>query len=774
MQPARLASALSALSLSLLLFPAAIAAPPVQDIAPIQQPSPAAVAEEGGTTEAPPAAGLGAIAGRVSAELTGRSVAGTEVELVDLRRRVRVGEDGAFRFEAVPPGRHVLHAEGPVGHGLVSVGVAAGETATAEISVDITVMEEMVVSATPLARRQLDVAQPLTVLSGDELDQRRQATLGETLDEQAGVSSTYFGPGASRPVIRGFGGERIRTLQGGLGSADASATSPDHAVSADPLSAERIEILRGPATLLYGSSAVGGVVNVLDGRIPSYLPEAALSGQVELGAGTAADERAGAVSLGGGAGPFAWHADYSRRETGDVEIPDDATAEDGDPLGGRLENSALGTDGGALGVSWVGERGFLGVSASAFDTLYGVPAGHHHGDEEEEGEAVRTDLAQRRFDLRGERRFDAGVFQGAKLRVGAADYEHRELEGAAVGTRFENDSWEGRLELVQRRRGDLDGALGLQASSSDFVAVGEEAFVPPSVTDDLALFVFEELARGPLSYQFGLRWESRDVDPEGGLPARSFDGLSGSLGLVWSFAEAYSFTASLSRTERLPSATELFANGPHVATRAFEIGDPGLDAEDSLGLDLSLKTTSDRVTGALNLFVNRFDGFIYEDFTGLQRDGLTVVRFVQRDAEFTGAEADLLWRLAEVGDGHLDLRTRADWVRAELDDGTPLPRIPPLRLGLGLAFHQGPWQAEAEARRIEEQDRVAPGETPTGGHTLLNASVGYRLFAGATVVDLLLRGTNLTDEVARNHVSFLKDDVPLPGRDLSVSVRLTF
>jgi iron complex outermembrane receptor protein len=246
------------------------------------------------------------------------------------------------------------------------------------------------------------------------------------------------------------------------------------------------------------------------------------------------------------------------------------------------------------------------------------------------------------------------------------------------------------------------------------------------------------------------------------------------LGLVWSFAEEYSFTASLSRTERLPSATELFADGPHVATRAFEIGDPDLDPEESLGFDVSLKSTSERVGGALNLFVNRFDGFIDEDFTGLEEDGLTVVRFVQRDAELVGAEVDLLWRLAEVGGGHLDLRTRADWVRAELDDGSPLPRIPPLRFGLGLSFHQGPWQATAEARRVEEQDRVAPQETPTGGHTLVNASVGYRIFSSKVVTDLLLRGTNLTDQVARNHVSFLKDDVPLPGRDLSLSVRLTF
>lgn len=718
-------------------------------------------------TDPPPTAVTGSIAGRVVADATGNRLARTEVSIVDLRRRTAVDDSGVFRFDDVPAGTWLLRADGPAGRGVARVEVTAGVTAEVDVVVDLAVSEEVVVTASADARSQLEVAQPTTVIAGEELDERLDATLGQTLDEQAGVTSTYFGPGASRPVIRGLGGERIRTLQGGLGSGDAAGTSPDHAVSLDPLSAERIEILRGPSTLLYGSSAVGGVVNVLDERIPDYVPERPVSGEAQMLGGSVADERSGAVSLTGGAGRLAWHADASRRETGDYAIP-----------GGVLESSALENDTVAVGLSWVGTGGFLGISASGFDSLYGVPGHEHHGDEVHDGggadeAALRIDLEQRRLDLRGETALPGRLFSGVKLRLGAADYAHTELEGAAVGTRFRNDSWEGRLELVQRARGGRSGSFGLQLSSSDFAALGAEAFVPPSVTDDRALFAFQEVERGDLSYQLGVRWEGREIDPEGGV-SRSLDGVSGSLGLVWRFAAGYSLTASLSRTERLPTATELYADGPHAATRAFEIGDPHLGNEESLGLDLSLKAAGARLSGSLNLFYNDFDGYIYESFTGAVEDGLDVVRFAQRDAAFVGGEVDVALRLAEIGGGHLDLRTRGDYVRAELADGTPLPRIPPLRLGAGLTWHQGPWHALAEVRWSDDQRRVGENETPTAGSTVVNASTSYRFVSHGTVTDVMLRATNLTDEEVRNHVSLLKDEAPLPGRDVSLLLRLSF
>jgi iron complex outermembrane recepter protein len=739
--------------------------------------------------DAQPSEPPGAIVGRVVAP-TGEGVAGIEVTVVGLRRQATSGIDGGFRFAGVPAGHYLVRATSPLGHGVGHAQVAAGETVTVEVPLELEIRDEVVVSAAADPRSQLEVTQATTVLLGEELDLRREATLGETLDEQPGVASTSFAPGASRPVIRGLGGDRIRVLSSGLGSADAASTSPDHAVSIDPLSAERIEVLRGPATLLYGSSAVGGLVNVLDGRIPEYLPEAGVSGQVEVSGGTVADERAGGASLQGRLhGRLAWHADFLRRETGDYEIPgfaeaghDDEAHEEGEHDGeeevfGLLPNSAVESASGAVGLSWVSERGFLGVAASGFDTLYGVP-GHHHHEEEGEEADVRVDLRQRRLDLRGESVTDRGPFRGAKLRLGMADYEHRELEGPEVGTRFSNDSWEGRLELVQRtaetRLGPLTGSLGLQASRSDFVAAGEEAFVPPSVTDTLAVFAFEEIARGPFRLQLGGRWESADVDPAGALPARSFDGLSGSAGLVWELRDDLSLTASLSRTERLPTANELYADGPHAATRTFEIGDPDLDVEESLGLDMTLKAARQRFRGDVAAFVNRFDGFVFESFPGEEIDGLEVVRFVQEDAEFVGAEVDLDFVLFERDDRHLDLLVRGDWVRAELAGGERLPRIPPVRASLGLSYHQDRWRGLVEARRVEEQDRVAANETPTDGYTLLAAMLGYRLLTDRLVTDVILRGTNLGDEEARNHVSFLKDEVPLPGRDVSLILRVSF
>jgi len=718
---------------------------------------------------ASPAPTTGAIEG-TAADAHGHHATAGEAILVDLRRRTPLTADGGFRFDGVPPGEYLVQVQSAtLGGGVARVTVTAGESARVEVALDVaTLSDELFVTASADPRSQLEVAQPTSVLAGEELDLRRQATLGETLAEEPGISSTYFGPGASRPVIRGLGGDRVRILSDGVGSADASNTSPDHAVSVDPLSAERIEVLRGPATLLYGSSAVGGVVNVFDGRIPDYVPSEPITGQVEVSGGTVADERAGAASLDGGGGRVAWHADFLLRETDDCEIPGRGT--------GVLANSALESEAGSFGVSWIGDQSYIGVSVSGFDTLYGVPGGHHHEESEEGEEHIRIDLEQRRADLRGEYRGLGGLFRGVKYRVGVADYEHVELEGAEIGTRFTNDSWEGRLELVQQRRGRLSGSVGAQIAESDFAAIGEEAFVPPSVTDSWAVFAFEELAlRDDLRFQFGGRFERQDVEPEGDAAGRSDDGVSASLGLLWDPSEDYGVGVSIARSERLPTATELFADGPHIATRAFEIGNPALDTEDSLGIDLSLRKREGRLTGVVNLFANRFDGYIFESFTGEEEDGLQVIRFEQADAEFYGAELAAVGRVVQVGEAHLDLRFGADLVRAELRAGRdPLPRIPPLSAHLGLDFHHGPFRATVEGLRTEEQDRVAANETPTGGYTLLNAALSYRLLLGRTVTDVILRGRNLTDEEARNHVSFLKDVAPLPGRDLSLGLRVGF
>ncbi len=742
-----------------------------------------------------PARGTGAITGRVTT-LEGAPVTDAVVQVVELRRQATVGADGSFRFDAVPAGAYLLEAVSPrLGQAVERTTVSAGGAAEVAMTLDLTVhQDEILVTASPDARSRNEIAQPTSVLSGEELQRQLQPTLGETLSREPGVTSTFFGPGASRPVIRGLGGDRIRVLESGIGSGDASTTSPDHAVSIDPAAAERIEVLRGPATLLYGSSAVGGVVNVIDNRVPERLPDERVTGTAELRGGTVAGERHGSAVLEGAlGGRIAWHLDFQKRETDDYEIPgfaesevlrraEDEEGEEHEQAFGVLENSSLETEGGSLGVSWVGGQGFFGVSASGFESLYGIPGGahEHHGEgeeqEEEEHGGVRIDMEQRRYDVRGGITRGFGIFRGANLRFGATDYEHVELEGEEIGTTFLNESWEGRLELLQNTLGPLSGSIGLQAQSRDFEAIGDEAFVPPTQTDTWAIFAFEELTRGPWRFQLGGRYENQDVEAAAGeARSRSFAGVSGSFGLVWQPAsEAYSLGLSVARSTKLPNAEELFSNGPHLATSAFEVGDPDLQEETNLGVDLTLRKVTGRLTGEVTFFTNRFADYIFEQATGGEEDGLQVFRFVQRDAEFRGAELAGVYQLFHDEPFHMDVEFGADFVRAELADGTPLPRIPPRRYRLGFHYRGGKLDGLVEGARVDDQDRVAPLELPTEGHTLLNASLGYRFFTSAAVFEVLLRGTNLTDEEARNHVSFLKDRVPMPGRDVSLALRVKF
>jgi iron complex outermembrane receptor protein len=708
---------------------------------------------------AQPAAGT--LTGKVTT-LDGQPVADAEVRIVELNRRSRVDGEGAFRFEGVPAGSYLLEARSNrLGNAVQRVRVAAGGTAEVTLALDLAkYQDQIVVTASPDPRSQEEVAAATTVIDEEQLQQELQPTLGETLNKEPGISSTFFGPGASRPVIRGLGGDRIRVLESGIGTGDASTTSPDHAVSVDPLSAERIEIVRGPATLLYGSSAVGGVVNVIEGRIPDYVPQAKISGQFDGRAGSNANERAGSLHLDGGAGQLAWHLEGQKRQTDDYESGE-----------GAVVNSAIDSDGGSAGASWVGRNGYLGVAATRFNTTYGSPA-------EEE---VKIDLEQRRYDLQGEVNQNLGFLRGLKVRFGKTDYEHVELEGGEVGTRFLNDSWEGRLEAVQRQYGSFSGSFGLQVGHRDFSAIGEESFVPPTVTKNWALFTLQELGSGTLRPQVGLRYEKQTVDAEveEGVNSRDLSGVSGSLGLIWLPGETYSLSVSASRSVKLPNAEELFANGPHVATNAFEIGDPTLDEETNIGAELSLRKRTGRLTGEINLFANRFDGFIFEQLTGEEEEGeeepLQVIRFTQRDAKFQGAELNGILELLHAEPHHLNAEFGADFVRAELrDTGEPLPRIPPRRYRLGLHYRGDRFQGLVEGVRAERQDRISEFETETPGYTLVNANLGYRLIAGNVIYDLLLRGNNLTDELAFNHVSFLKDVAPLPGRDVSLALRMSF
>ncbi|MFZ2490081.1 MAG: TonB-dependent receptor [Thermoanaerobaculia bacterium] len=667
-------------------------------------------------------------------DASGEPVAGAVVTLIELHRRSTSGADGRFVFNGIPPAHYHLRAESRH-HGIATgeADLSGGVSRDVEIAINPTIhAEEIVVTGSGDSRMASEVYQPIDVLSEDELTARLQSTLGETLNEMPGVTSTSFGAGSSRPVIRGLGADRIRILEDGVGTGDVSNISPDHAVTVDPAAAEQIEIVRGPATLLYGSNAIGGAVNVITQRIPNRVPTAPATGTLSLRYGSGSEEKTSILALEGGASPLAWQANVTLRDTNDYEIPAPADAFD-DPaeFGGKLDNSALGLRSGTAGLSWVGKRGFIGSSFTSFETNYGVP-GHGHNEEEEgepheEAEGVRVDMTQRRFDVRGEVLQAGSFFSNVRLRLGATDYEHRELEGDVIGTQFSNDSWEGRLEARHRPLGRVSGTWGIQLSSGEFSAAGEEAYIPANESATQAVFAFEEVKGNRLDVQFGARFERQDVrTTEGVHPERDFDGLSGSLGALYKPRDGYVVALSLARAVRLPTPTELYASGPHAATAQFEVGNPMLATETSTGIDVSLRRTAGRLQGELNLFSTRFDGFIFESPTGAVEDGFGVYEFLQRDAHFRGAEFAIHSHVWARDDAHVEFNVDGDYVRATLRGGDDLPRIAPMRLGTGLRLHGGPWSASAEIRRVFEQDRVAEGEEPTGGYTMVNAYVGYR------------------------------------------------
>jgi len=752
-------------------------------------------------------------AGQATADVRGRVVAlngspatDAVVRLLGTSRSLAVDSTGAFAFQEVPSGEYIIEALSP------SAGRAAERLivsdATIELELELSLVyrgEQIVVTA---GREALlsEVVQPATVVKGDELLRLVEPSLGETVGGEPGINSTYFAPGASRPVIRGFQRDRIRVLGGGIGTADASESSPDHAVTLEPLAAQRIEILRGPATLLYGGSAVGGVVNVLDGRIPSELPTRSVTGLATVRGASVSDEVAGVLALDGRIGRFAWHASGLLRETSDYRIPGPAEAphdeqEPGheEPVDGSgensgiLENSSIKTSRATLGLSWIGANGYIGVSGYAFDTKYGVPG---HGDLEEgvehvdehalsaaraplasgEGQGETVDARQRRFDFEGAWRFGSGVVRGLKARFGIADYRDLAFESSGeLGTRKDNDEWETRIEAEHAPLGSVEGIFGMQIGSRRFEAAGEEAFVPVTDTDRRGVFLYERIPAGRVSVELGTRYEWQDVrDLEEGSRL-DHDGVSLSAGVNWSITRVIGLAATAARTVKLPVAEELFADGPHLPTFQYEIGNPGLEDEVGLTTDASFRLLDGPVTGEITAFVTSFSDYIFLSPTGEERLGLPVYEWVQADARYTGFEIEAavpVWRRTEH---FIALDVWGDYVRAELTaSDLPLPRIPPLRFGAAGRYEGERWRARVGAYRVTEQDRVAPLETVTPGYTMLDASVGYRFLTGGLVHDVSLTGRNLTDEMARNHVSFNKDNVPLPGRDVRLTYRLLF
>jgi iron complex outermembrane recepter protein len=676
----------------------------------------------------------------------------------------------------------------------------------------------IIVTAPGLAR--LDLLAGTSVVEGEDLQRNLKSQIGDVIAKLPGVSTTAFVPGASRPILRGLGGDRVRVLVDDLGTADAGNVSDDHAVTIDPLIARRVEVLRGPAVLLYGSQAIGGAVNVETTRLPDRMPDAPHYDAL-VGADTAANRFQGGASLDLPLSQsLLFHVDGAYQETDDLEIPGYAVAPAlradllADAAGHvaegeveeaaelteaanqrrRVRNSASEQKSVATSLNWFSGNSSLGAGFSWYDTAYGVPerpgAGHAHGEEGEEhddhdhdhGEEheahehgdVTIGMRQYRGDLKGVLDLGTGFFEELRTRWAYTDYRHTEFEGDEVGTVFDVTTVEGRVELVQSPRDGWSGSIGAQYLHTDFGATGAEAFVPPNVTETFAVFALQSVELGLAELQAGARYDNTSIDVETLGEQRDFDGFSGTLGLSLPLGES-GLRAGIvgSHAERAPTTTELFADGPHVATQQYETGNADLSKERSWGLEGYVRGSFGGAQLSASVYHSWFDNFIYLADTGLTEDDLPVTAFAQQGAELFGAEGEVQFPLVDTARFDLAADLRATYTRATLDDGSPVPRIPPLTLLGALQAGLGPVDARAEVQWFDDQDRLAPGETATDGYTFVNLSLGYHPLPRNDDVLILLQLDNVFAEEGRNHASFTKDFVPLAGRNLRVSARIS-
>ncbi|MEI2415823.1 TonB-dependent receptor [Orrella sp. JC864] len=676
---------------------------------------------------------------------------------------------------------------------------AGAQQAAARAPAPAVQLAPVTISASALDTELESTATPAIKLQGQALRLRRQPTLGDTLDGEPGIHSDTFGGGASRPVIRGQTAPRVRVLSDGSELMDASAVSPDHAVTVEPMLSQSIEVLRGPATLLYGGGAIGGVVNVLDRRIPTAVPERGFEGEAEVRGATGTGERAGAVGITAGSGRLAVRIEGMKRESDDYRVPDWSSR--------RLEGSYSRSGSGSIGVSWVTPRGYTGVSYTYLDSRYGLPGhshdyeschphgdhlhcgGHDHdhghghghgGHDEEHGHDHDHDhahehgvpyvkLRSNRGDLRGEYRDPFAGFERIRFRAGLTSYRHDEIEDGEVGTRFTNRGYDGRVELTHKPLAGWRGVIGVQGARSDFGAEGTEGFLPESRTRSAGVFLLEEYRLGDWRFEAGARQDWQRISPEQG-DAKRHRATSLSAAAIWEFAPQYAIALSVSRSQRMPTAQELYADGIHLATNTYEIGNPDLDRETSRNIDLTLRKTEGATTFSISAFHNRVKNYIYAQTLDRYED-FRLIEYAQHDAVFNGVEGEVRHRFTPV----YSAAVFGDYVRGRFTgDAGNLPRIPAMRAGVRLNADWAQWGAGLEFSRIFRQSKVSDYEDETGGYNRLDAVVTYSTQLAGADTQVYLRGTNLLDKLAYNHASFISRAAPLPGRSVLLGVRTAF
>ncbi|MDD5272681.1 MAG: TonB-dependent receptor [Methylovulum sp.] len=657
----------------------------------------------------------------------------------------------------------------------------------------ITELAQVVVTA-PLQDSVADSPVPVTVLSAEELRLKVGHSIGETLKNELGISSQSFGPGVGTPVIRGQSGPRVRVLANGIGSNDASAISPDHATSVEPLLAERIEVLRGPATLLYGSGAIGGVVNVIDNRIPEQLPEKLLGGALEQRFDSVSDETATTMKLEGGKDHLAYHLDGFFRDRNTMDIG--GTAIDGnaarqvDPTlpdtlqntKGTLANSSASAISGSAGLSLIGAQGFAGLAINRLESNYGIaPDGTG-------GEITRILLKQSKYDFKSELKNPFLFAESLRMKLGYTDYRHTEVPNSVEAAYFTNKTYESRLELAHKPIGKLHGVLGFQAIASDFAAIDKSSLstiVPETLTHSYGVFAVESFHLGVLNNQLGFRVEDTTLDPQG-VASLNYLPVSASAASLWKINAHNSLNLALTRSQRAPQVQELLVHGYHDATRSFEIGTINLHEETSYNLDLGYKFNADWVRAELDVFHNWANAYIYQQRSGVfvTEDGgacpanipcTPVVVTRQADATFMGYESKLIFPLMENHYGLVELTLFSDYTRGQFVNGTDVPRMPPLRFGFQVDHFQDAWSSNLRLTRGEAQDHPGAFDTATAGYVQLNLTTQYQLKQIKDVEVLLFaKANNLLDENIRNSTSYLRNFAPEPGRGAEIGLRMSY
>ena len=762
----------------------------------------------------------------------GKPLANATVEIEALKRVTSTNELGEFTFSNVKEGDYTLHifASG-FAHLHEHAQVQSDNAEGANFVLARSAIEVIDVHATPMHLSVMESATPVSVLSGETLRRQQAATLGDTLEKLPGVQSNFHGNVASTPIIRGLSGPRVLITQNGLDVSDVSRVGPDHAVASEASTAKQIDVLRGPATLFFGSGAIGGVVNVVDQRVPTSTET---RGEFVLETQTVNDQKLGTFNVTTGVDNIAFYADGFYRDSNDYETP--VAPDIDDPDGAHVvENSNEESNGFTLGTSYLFDQGYVGVAVERFEREYGVP-GHSHGGDT----SVFADLEQTKYQLLGEYNFTNDFLQSVHFRAGYTDYEHAEVEGGLVGTTFSNETEELRVELLHKPMAGWRGGISLHYKGSDVFAQGEEAFTPPSEMEMFAVALMEERHFGDFLVQLGARAESVTLDAssvllpeldahehddehdhdehahdehehEGSEFVRQFavdqefTPISLSAGVVYTINESYNVGVSLSRSERAPSASELLSFGPHIGTRTYEIGalfdlseegefvlsQTAIDLETANNIDLTFRKTQGDVGFVFNAFYNQVDNYYFQEETGLfaesghdhdhgeedhgeeehsedeHSDELPVYLFGSADAVLHGFELQVAWQTTD----NLKLDFFADYVKARLKDGGALPRTSPMRVGSHVAYTLNNVRADLDITYFAKQDDISTFETETDGYTLVDASITYDIPLGDIDLSVYLSGENLTDEEARVHTSFLKDIAPRPGRNFAFGVR---